>query len=122
MIKQVKFANIPVREPSRALAFYTELLGFEVLTDQPFGDGRRWIEVKPSGAETIVVLFTPDGQEDLIGTRSNIVFGTDDVRKTYEELKERGVEFTTLPTDQPWGVYAQFVDSEGNQFILSSGC
>ncbi|HSE96928.1 MAG TPA: VOC family protein [Blastocatellia bacterium] len=120
MIKQIKFANIQVRDQSRALAFYTEKLGFELITDQPFGDGRRWIEVRPPGAETKVVLFTPDGEEDRIGTFSNIVFSTEDVRKTYEELKERGVEFTTPPTDQPWGVYAQFVDSEGNKFILSS--
>ncbi|HET9529802.1 MAG TPA: VOC family protein [Blastocatellia bacterium] len=120
MIKQVKFASIPVRDQSRALAFYTEKLGFETVTDQPFGDGRRWIEVRPPGAETKVVLFTSDGQEDRIGTFSNVAFGTDDVRKTYDELKARGVEFSTPPTEQPWGVYAQFVDSEGNQFVLSS--
>ena len=122
MINQVKFASIPVRDQGKALAFYTEKLGFEVITDQPFGDGRRWIEVRPAGASTSVVLFTPDGHEDRIGTFSNVVFGTDDVRKTYEALSERGVEFITPPTEEPWGVYAQFVDSEGNKFVLSSGC
>lgn len=120
MIKQIKFASIPVQNQSRALAFYTEKMGFDIVTDQPFGDGRRWIEVRPSGAETKIVLFTPDGEEDRIGTSSNMVFGAKDVRKTCEELKERGVEFTTPPTDQPWGVYAEFKDSEGNQFVLSS--
>jgi predicted enzyme related to lactoylglutathione lyase len=120
MIKQIKFASIPVEDQGRALAFYTQKLGFEVVTDQPFGDGRRWIEVRPAGAATSVVLFTPDGHEDRIGTFSNVVFGTEDVRRSYEELKELGVEFTTPPTDEPWGVYAQFVDSEGNKFVLSS--
>ncbi|HWP43516.1 MAG TPA: VOC family protein [Blastocatellia bacterium] len=122
MIKHVKFASIPVRDQSKALAFYTEKLGFEVVTDQPMDEGMRWIEVKPAGAETKVVLSACPEEADRIGTFSNVVFGTEDVRATYEELKAKGVEFIKPPTDEPWGVYAQFVDSEGNQLLLVSGC
>src|ERR1044071_6238401 len=66
MIKAVTFISIPTRDQDRALAFYTDQLGFRVVTDQPFGE-QRWIELRIPGAETGVVLFTPPGQEDRIG-------------------------------------------------------
>jgi len=59
MIKNVDFVSIPVADQKRALAFYTEKLGFTVFTDQPFNDKQRWIELKIGGAQTRVVLFTP---------------------------------------------------------------
>ena len=61
MIKQVKFVSIPTRDQDRALAFWTEKMGLRVATDQPMGDGQRWIELSIPGAETGVVLFTPPG-------------------------------------------------------------
>jgi predicted enzyme related to lactoylglutathione lyase len=120
MIKAVKFVSIPVRDQDRALGFYTEKLGFQIQTDQPMGDGQRWVELSIPGAETRVVLFTPKGQEDRIGTFSNIVFACDDVEKTYKQLTSRGVAFVEPPQKQPWGTYAIFQDSEANQFVLSS--
>ena len=66
------------------------------------------------------VLFTPDGHEDRIGTFQGISFMTDDVEKTYAELKKRGVEFSAGPTKQEWGTYAIFKDVDGNQFVLGS--
>lgn len=122
MITRIEFASIPVSDQVSALKFYTEKLGFEVLTDVPFDKegSKRWIEVAPPGAQTKVVLFTCEGQEDRIGTFSNIVFATKDVHKTYEELKAKGVEFTQAPTVQPWGIFAQFKDLDGNEFVLSS--
>ncbi|RMH11911.1 MAG: VOC family protein [Gemmatimonadetes bacterium] len=120
MIKQVKHVSIAVSDQDRALAFYTEKLGFAVQTDQPMGEDMRWIELRIPGAETRVVLFTPPGREDRIGTQSNIVFASDDVRATYDELTARGVEFDAEPQEQPWGMFAVFHDPDGNQFVLSS--
>ena len=99
MIKAIKFATVPVTDQDRALAFYTEKLGFRILTDQQFDDKQRWIELSIPGAETGVVLFTPDGHQDRIGTFSAISFQCDDVQRTYDELSARGVEFTG-PADQ----------------------
>ncbi|HWR16861.1 MAG TPA: VOC family protein [Terriglobales bacterium] len=120
MIKAVKFVSIPVRDQDQALAFYTEKLGFQILTDQPFDDKQRWIELRIPGSETRIVLFTPPGQEDRIGSFSNVSFMTEDIDRTYQELKERGVVFTVLPTKQPWGRFAKFQDVDGNQFVLST--
>src|SRR6516162_1884459 len=120
MIKGIKFASVPVTDQDRALLFYTEKLGFRILTDQPFNDKQRWIELKIPGAETGVVLFTPDGHEDRVGTFFNGSFACDDVRKAHADLKAKGVEFTGEPKEEPWGTYAIFKDSEGNSFVLGS--
>jgi catechol 2,3-dioxygenase-like lactoylglutathione lyase family enzyme len=71
MIKRIKFLGIPVRDQERALRFYTEELGFRILTDQEFNEKQRWIELSIPGVETGLALFTPDGQEDRIGTFLN---------------------------------------------------
>lgn len=120
MIKAVKFVSIPVADQDRALSFYTEKLGFRILTDQPFNDKQRWIELSIPGAETCVVLFTPEGHEDRIGGFSPATFSCDDAQRTYEQLAARGVEFDAPPQKQPWGTFLKFKDPDGNQFVLSS--
>ena len=120
MIKQLKFAGIPVSDQDRALAFWTQKVGFEVATDQPMGPGKRWIELSIPGAETRIVLFTPDGHEDRVGSFFNGSFACDDVDYTYRQLSDRGVEFEGPPDKQPWGSFAKFRDPDGNSFVLSS--
>jgi len=90
MIRGVKFASIPVTDQDRALAFYTEKLGFRLATDQPFSDEQRWIELGILGADTRVVLFRFD--ENLKpGGNMNVTFWADDVEATARELKSNGV-------------------------------
>jgi len=120
MIKRIKFLGIPVRDQGRALQFYTEKLGLRILTDQEFSEKQRWIELSIPGAETGVTLFTPDGQEDRIGTFVNTSWEVDNVERTYEELLGRGVEFAGPPQKQPWGTFVILRDSEGNQIVLGS--
>jgi predicted enzyme related to lactoylglutathione lyase len=120
MIKRIKFLGIPVHNQDRALKFYTEKLGFRVLTDQQFSERQRWIELSIPGADTGIVLFTPEGHEDRIGTFINTSWEVDNIEKTYAELQAKGVEFASPPQKQPWGTFAMMKDSEGNQIVLSS--
>ncbi len=120
MIKSIKFASVPVTDQRRALEFYTDKLGFEVYTDQPFSGDQRWIELAIPGSPTRLVLFTPDAHRSWIGGFSNITFACDDVQRTFEELSARGVEFVEPPKKQPWGDYALFKDPDGTTFCLSS--
>ena len=120
MIKQIKFVTIPVRDQKRALDFYTEKLGFTIITDQPFDDKQRWIELRIPKAETRITLFTPEGQESRIGSFTGISYHCEDVEQTYRELCSRGVLFDAPPKKEPWGTFATFNDSEGNSFVLSS--
>jgi predicted enzyme related to lactoylglutathione lyase len=120
MIKRVKFVSIPVADQNRALDFYTEKLGFTIITDQPFDEKQRWIELRVPKAETRVVLFTAGGEEKRIGTFMNMSYECDDIDETYEALRKCGVEFEGPPQKESWGKCAVFKDSEGNRFIVSS--
>jgi catechol 2,3-dioxygenase-like lactoylglutathione lyase family enzyme len=120
MIKGIKFASIPVRNQDRSLEFYTEKLGLKVVTDSPFDGKQRWIELGMPRAETKLVLFTAEGQEQMIGGFMNITFMADDVEATAKELKARGVEFVQDAQKADWGTAAIFKDIDGNIFVLST--
>jgi catechol 2,3-dioxygenase-like lactoylglutathione lyase family enzyme len=121
MIKRLKFASIPVRDQQRALEFYTRKLGFTVMTDQHFGPGMRWIELGMPGADSRLVLFTPPGQEERIGTFTGLSLECDNVEKTYNELSAKGVEFAQPPKKESWGTSAIVKDADGNTLVLSAG-
>jgi catechol 2,3-dioxygenase-like lactoylglutathione lyase family enzyme len=120
MIRGIKFVNVPVKDQNEALKFYTEKLGFRVLTDQPFNDKQRWIELGIPGSDSSVVLFTVDGDEKRIGSRQPVTFWSDDVFATAKVLKSKGVNFTLDPKEEHWGKVAIFQDQDGNQFVMSS--
>ncbi len=120
MIKRIKFVGIPVADQDRALEFYTQKLGFRILTDQQFGPSQRWIELTIPGAETGISLFTPPGQEDRVGGFINTSWEVGNVEQAYEELLAKGVEFTGPPAKQFWGTSVLMKDSEGNTIVLSS--
>jgi predicted enzyme related to lactoylglutathione lyase len=120
MINRIKFVSIPVLDQKRALNFYTEKLGFTIITDQPFDAKQRWIELRIPKAETRVTLFTPEGHQGRIGAFTGISLDCDDLDQTYAELVAKGVLFDGPPKKQPWGEFAIFKDSEGNSFVLSA--
>jgi predicted enzyme related to lactoylglutathione lyase len=120
MITHLKFVSVPTRDQDSALRFWTDRVGFFVLSDQPFSEQQRWIELSIRDSDTRLVLFTPDGHEDRIGGFFNGAFACDDVEATYRQLGERGVQFDSPPQKQPWGTFATFRDPDGNRFVLSS--
>ena len=92
--------------------------GFYQLPMLQFGDCSAGFELRVPKAETRVVLFTTDEDKRRVGTFMNMSYTCDDLQKTYEELKKRGVEFENSPKKEPWGNYVIFKDSEGNRFVL----
>ena len=120
MIRGIKFVTVAVRNQKEAVKFYTEKLGFRVLTDQPFDEQQHWIELGLPASDSRVVLFTAEWQESLIGKPQPITFWSDDVRATAQLLKSRGVDFVMEPKTEAWGTAAVFKDQDGNQFALSS--
>ena len=119
MITHVKFVSIPTTDQNRALDFYTDKLGFKVVTDQPFDGKQRWIELRIGMSDTHFVLFTMDGGPKP-GASFNGALACDNVERTYEELKGRGVEFAGPPQKESWGTFAVVKDPDGNQLVLSS--
>ncbi len=120
MIRGIKFVGIPVSDQDVALKFFTDALGFKVVTDQPFTPTQRWIELMIPGADTGIALFTPEGHEDRIGKFQSVAFWCDDVFATAATLKKKGVVFAKEPKTESWGTSAVFKDPDGNQFALSS--
>jgi predicted enzyme related to lactoylglutathione lyase len=122
MLRHVKFANLPVADQDRALAFWRDKLGFAVAADEAYGEDFRWIELELPGAQTRIVFVrrrdeTPSEQPDLI-------LICDDVDQSFAELKGRSVTFTQAPTAAPWRPderYALFRDTEGNLVMLGNG-
>jgi catechol 2,3-dioxygenase-like lactoylglutathione lyase family enzyme len=83
---------IPVSDQDRAIAFYTETLGFEKRTDVPFGDGYRWVEVAPEGAATTIAIVPPPPGRPTGGMQTGIALNTDDVDAVHAGLKDAGVD------------------------------
>jgi lactoylglutathione lyase len=119
MITHVSLTTVYVSDQDKALDFYVNKLGFEVRADDRMGE-MRWIQVAPKGAVTTIVLAHGFGgwSEEKVGQFTGIGLEADDLEATYRELSSRGVEFTEKPSQQPWGRQSQFVDQDGNGYVL----
>jgi catechol 2,3-dioxygenase-like lactoylglutathione lyase family enzyme len=96
--------GIYVSDQRRALQFFSDALGCTVVADEPMGDdenGPRWAEVCIPGDSVRLVLFTPHGQEDRVGSFSNVMFECDDMQATYEELTCGGSTSPSRPPARP---------------------
>src|SRR5690242_8031161 len=119
MIRGVKFVSVPFNNQDLGLAFYTDVLGFRLLTDQPFDAEQRWLELGIPGADTRIVLFR-FGDRLQPGGTLNLSPWSDDVEGTARDLKAKGVEFVMEPTREAYGVIAIFKDADANLLMLSS--
>jgi catechol 2,3-dioxygenase-like lactoylglutathione lyase family enzyme len=117
---RISKVTIPVADQDRALEFYTQTLGFELVNDAPFGPGLRWIELRLPGQNVEVVLFATEGDKKRIGTFQPVLFTAPDIQKEYERLKARGVEFLEAPKKESWGTQCIFKDVDGNSFCLAA--
>jgi catechol 2,3-dioxygenase-like lactoylglutathione lyase family enzyme len=125
MLKNLMYVTIYVSDQDRALAFYTEGLGLEKRIDYPGPDG-RFLTVAP-GNESVEILLWPgrSGQGPRVdATEPAIVPGpiflqSDDLRREFEILRSRGVEFAEQePVDYPFGIRATALDPDGNRIEL----
>lgn len=122
MISGVSKVVIEVEDQERAKTFWTGAMGFDLVQDAPYGE-ERWLEVRAPGGGVDLVLELRAGKQaggdvsDHLPT-SNVMFGCDDLRATYEALSSRGVEFPQPPVDMPFGSWSMFNDAEGNRFAL----
>jgi catechol 2,3-dioxygenase-like lactoylglutathione lyase family enzyme len=118
-IGQVSTVMVPVADQDRAIAFYTEKLGFELRADTPFGHGDRWVEVAPAGAATTLALVTPmEGEE--VGVDSRVAFQSTDIDADYEALKANGVDVDeeVMRMGDPVPPMFFFRDADGNRLLL----
>jgi catechol 2,3-dioxygenase-like lactoylglutathione lyase family enzyme len=119
---------LPHEDPETSLAFYRDVLGFEVRLDVGY-QGLRWITVGPAGQpDTSIVLYPPSATPGITedeartvaemmakGTFASLLLATDDVDGDFERIQAQEVEVVQEPTDQPYGVRdCAFRDPAGN--------
>jgi catechol 2,3-dioxygenase-like lactoylglutathione lyase family enzyme len=133
MIQRLSHAAIFVLDQDSAYDFYVNKLGFEVRDDQKMDNGFSWLTVAPKGQPDLNIILmstapspmmdpeTSDALRILIrkGKLGAGVFHTADCKKTYEELKAKGVVFSQPPTERFYGIEALMKDDSGNWFSMS---
>jgi catechol 2,3-dioxygenase-like lactoylglutathione lyase family enzyme len=117
-----------VRDYDPAIRFFADVLQFELVEDVPSqtNDGRpkRWVVVRPAGAQTGILLARADGhaQTQFVGTqfasRVDMFLRVDDFAASYGRMVAAGVRFVSPPRPEPYGQVAVFLDVEGNRWDL----
>ena len=130
MINHVSLIPLWCLDQDRARDFYVDKLGFQPKADVAMGEDYRWVTVvhpnQPEIELTLQLPGPPLSPEAAAFVRSQLEAGqmggvglsTDDCRKTYEELRAKGVEFVQEPADRPYGVEAVLRDDTGSWLVL----
>jgi catechol 2,3-dioxygenase-like lactoylglutathione lyase family enzyme len=119
-----------VDDYDRAIAYYTEILGFRLIEDTPQGPGKRFVRVAPANGpnggdgETALLLAKAAKPEqiarigDQTGGRVFLFLHTDDFWRDYATYKANGVDFTEQPREETYGTVVVFRDIYGNLWDL----
>ena len=124
----LELVAVVVDDYDTAIAFYTEVLGFDLVEDSPAetNDGRpkRWVVVRPPDGGTGLLLAQADGERqaaavgDQWAGRVGLFLRVDDFEATYERMKAAGVQFVGQPRHESYGSVVVFVDVAGNKWDL----
>jgi len=119
---------IVVDDYDLAISFFVGALGFELVEDTPSmtnaGNPKRWVVVRPPGAQTGILLARADGdnQSAVVGKqaagRVGFFLQTDDIEAAYQRMNDAGVRFLTSPRTESYGRVAVFLDVAGNRWDL----
>jgi catechol 2,3-dioxygenase-like lactoylglutathione lyase family enzyme len=119
---------VVVHDYDPAIRFFVDILGFELVEDSPSitTDGRpkRWVVVRPPGAETGILLARADGDRqaavvgDQFAGRVGLLLRVDDFNAQYKKMLSAGVEFVRPPRTESYGQVAVFLDIAGNRWDL----
>lgn len=125
MSQSIAYVALLVADYDEAIAYYTRVLGFDLVEDTPLGNSKRWVQVRPPGNHSAALLLaqaaTPE-QRAAVGNQAGgrvfLFLHTDDFWRDYERLRERDVEFEELPREEAYGTVAVFTDLYGNRWDL----
>jgi catechol 2,3-dioxygenase-like lactoylglutathione lyase family enzyme len=113
-ITDVGGVAVPVSDQERAVRFYVDRLGFEVLLDVPMGDGGRWVQVAPKGGRVPLALVAADDGVP-VGVDTGITLSTSDAETDHASLVGRGVDTDEVLHWPGVPTMFSFRDQDGNQ-------
>jgi catechol 2,3-dioxygenase-like lactoylglutathione lyase family enzyme len=124
----VDLVTIVVEKYEPAIEFFVDVLGFDLVEDSPSltNDGRpkRWVVVRPPGAQTGLLLARADGDQQAatvgrqVAGRVGFFLRVEDFDAAYARMSQSGVRFSSQPRDEPYGRVAVFLDIAGNRWDL----
>jgi catechol 2,3-dioxygenase-like lactoylglutathione lyase family enzyme len=117
MLTQIQVVSIPVSDQARARTLYVDALGFQVIRENPWGDG-SWIELAPQGSSVSISLVTWFANIQPGGV-SGLVLSSNDLDADFATLSARGVTFSGQIKHDPWGRSAVFNDPDGNGWVIN---
>ena len=124
MLPHIGSVTLLVHDYDSAIAWFTEKLGFTLVSDTPLTPEKRWVLVAPPGGGTQLLLAkaaTPEQTArvgDQTGGRVFMFLHTDDFQRDYTAFKARGVTFLEEPRHESYGTVAVFKDLFGNKWDL----
>lgn len=124
MARHIASFALVVADYDEAIAYYTQVLGFELREDSPRGDGKRWVLVAPHGAATGILLARAANEiqstriGNQTGGRVGFFLHTDDFEHDFAAMQARGVRFAEAPRHEDYGTVAVFEDIYGNRWDL----
>ena len=123
MFSRLMYVTLFVTDQDKALDFYTKAFGFEKRADYPGPEG-RFLTMAITGGQEVLLWPGIAGRAEATGSPQISVPGpliieSDDLRKDFEMLRSRGVEFAGgEPEDYPFGVRVTALDPDGNRVSL----
>ena len=118
-IDHVTLLSVPVSDQDVAKAFYVDVLGLELVRDDPMGPEMRWVQVRPRGAATSLALVTWFDSMPP-GSLRGLVLEVPDLEGTLAELASAGLEVDGSIEEAPWGRFVTIEDPDGNGIILQA--
>ncbi len=125
MITRFSAVAIYITDQRKAVDFYVNKLGMELLHDIPGGYGEEggentnWVEVAPTGSATHISLTPAAFAGKEPGGNAPLLMQCDNAEATAADLKAKGVEISHEVETQDWGTYFQFKDPDGNEYLVS---
>lgn len=116
MTMSIQIVSIPVSDQASAKRFYEDILGFDVVRDNPMGPDQRWVELKPQGGGPSITLVTWFDSMPP-GSSQGLVLNTDNIDEARAVFAERGLAVSAIEA-APWGRFSTFKDPDGNGWVL----
>jgi catechol 2,3-dioxygenase-like lactoylglutathione lyase family enzyme len=124
-MRSLFLVTLVVPDYDAAIAWYRDVLGFVLATDDPLGDGKRWVVMKPDPAAGAGILLARAGDDEerkaigkQTGGRVGFFLQTDDFTRDHALYRSLGVEFIEEPRHEDYGTVAVFRDVLGNFWDL----